>query len=429
MGGFFLRMHRFLGIEPPPQKKLKTPEEKRDGNKLYDKEKRVRSFQPSWQTAFSWLIHDQSNNKLYCKVCRSVYGPLAVNGKKTVSNKFSKYVGGTFVTGSSNFKRGCLSDHDASQGHKDAQTYVENRRAKPGESSAEKCLQNLNQAAFDRLSILFRNAHAIAMHSCSFKQFVWLADLDEEKGLTVGKTYRNDKQCKIFIKAIAEVERQKIEDELRNAKFISVLCDGSVDVSVTENEVVYTRFCIKGKVSVYFVGMQALSRANAPGIYKAIMDSLMFKHMPITDIEKKLVGFGSDGASVNTGKHHGVIALFHQNISTSIVMVHCMAHALELAFKKSVKSSPQVQKVYDKIYSLLSELFSFYHTSSLQTHNLKDSFTTLGISEAFPHRVGGTRWVSHLNGALNQVWKGYKAFVFHLTQVAAALRYRPGYRW
>ena len=118
--------------------------------------------------------------------------------------------------------------------------------------------------------------------------------------------------------------------------------------------------------------------------------------------ENKLVGFACDGA--NVGSVYGVIAL--DQMSRSIVPIHCLNHRIELAFKDAVKS----QKLYDKVDGILSELYKFYHNSALQTENLKSTYNACGMAVQLPHRVGGTRWIPHLVGALGQVWKGYKGY-------------------
>ena len=405
-------MDKFLGLQPPPSKKLKDT---KASNKKYDLEKRERSFQACWSSQFDWLLYSSVEKKMYCRPCRSVYGPLALKNKaqssKFSGDKFDKYMRGPLVQGSDNFKKHALVVHDQSDGHKDAvKKFWAKTQAKPGESEAEKCLLSLNKADMTRLDLLFRNAHAIAVNSRPFSDFQWMAKLDEKKGLPVGKTYRNDKQCSSFIKSISAVERAKISDEIKDAKFLSVLTDGSTDVATIENEVIYARACTGGKVHVYFLEMHAVKRANAQGIFSSIKLAL---NSYDENAENKLVGFACDGASVNVGSSSGVIALMHDKISHSIVLIHCLNHRIELAFKDAVKG----QKLYAKVDGMLAELYKFYHTSALQTENLKSTFEACGMTVQLPHRVGGTRWVSHLVGALGQVWKGYKAFYLHLSQV------------
>ena len=405
-------MFKFLGLDPPPSKK-RTREDIAAANRVYDAERRHRKFQESWTRDFRWVIHDGS--KMYCRICRSVYGKLAVNAKIPlgIPERFRKYAAGPLVTGCSNMKKIVLSGHDVSDGHKEARLVIQQRNAAPGESKAERAVQKINQEAFERLSNIFRNAHAIAFHSRPFRDLVWMCSLDEKKGVNIGRTYRNDKQCKTFISAIAAVERRILESELKGAKFISLMSDGSVDVATIENEIIYAKYAIKGKAKTVFLSIQAVPRANAQGIYKALMNSLVFETLPQSEIKKKIVGFGSDGASMNTGAVSGVIALLLDNISSEIVLVKCLAHRLELAFKDSVKGI----SLYTKVNTLLTELFRFYHKSSLQTENLKETFRALALPTSLPHRVGGTRWVSHVRGALDQLWNGYPAFVHHLHQV------------
>ncbi|KAJ8309954.1 hypothetical protein KUTeg_011819 [Tegillarca granosa] len=97
------------------------------------------------------------------------------------------------------------------------------------------------------------------------------------------------------------------------------------NVATIKNEAIYVRTCIHGKVAVYFLDMRSVVRANAYGMFSA--------------------RFGCDGASVNTGQFGGVIKPIQINISDAVILVHCLAHRLELAFKQSMKGI----KLYEKV--------------------------------------------------------------------------------
>ena len=56
------------------------------------------------------------------------------------------------------------------------------------------------------------------------------------------------------------------------SRFLPVLCDGSTDVSVHEQEVSYLRAAAKGVVTVKMLGIQRVARPNAQSIHKAIAD-------------------------------------------------------------------------------------------------------------------------------------------------------------
>ena len=70
---------------------------------------------------------------------------------------------------------------------------------------------------------------------------------------------------------------------------MTVLSDGSTDVSVCENEIVYSRFSIKGVIFVYFLRLIALRKADDQGIFGAIQTALIhsFPNSPKGEIFKK----------------------------------------------------------------------------------------------------------------------------------------------
>ena len=111
-----------------------------------------------------------------------------------------------------------------------------------GDRPAQNALQQLNADIFEKLLFLFRNDHTLAKHDRPYSDFAWHCQLDKRKGLNVGETYLNDKNCKIFTHAIALHERQKIKQEIENSPFVSILCDGSTDSSITDNETIYLRY-------------------------------------------------------------------------------------------------------------------------------------------------------------------------------------------
>ena len=414
-------MDKYLVSCGPNPKKPKTStdltriEKQRD----YDQNTRKRGFQASWLTSYPWILYDSGSNSIFCTACRAVYGHLSQSKIKqsiVVPDKFSKYVGGPFVSGGcKNLKLSAIKVHNESEGHRTAQQEINKKKQAPGSSKAEQCIQMLNKSSFEKLENLFRTAHGIAKHCGPFTQFQWICELDCKKGVVIGNTYRSDKACREFIKAIAATERKKIEGFFDKAKFMTLLSDGSTDVSVKENEIVFARFAVEGIIYIFFLALVAVEKADASHIFEALQKavSIAFPNLDLQSSLSKVVGFAADGASVNTGDKGGVIALMRQNLGPDIVMVKCLVHRLELAYKEAMKKS----KLYSKLMSLMSGLYAFYHTSPLQRSNLKQAAEATKCPFAVPLRVGGTRWVSHTLLALTQLWKAYPALEMHLSQV------------
>ena len=89
----------------------------------------------------------------------------------------------------------------------------------------------MNKSAFQKLSMLFRNAHFIAKSGRPYTDYVGLCKLDKAKGLDIGDTYITDKYCQIFVSAIAASTRQQHDDIIQTSPFISIISDGSTDTS------------------------------------------------------------------------------------------------------------------------------------------------------------------------------------------------------
>ena len=81
-----------------------------------------------------------------------------------------------------------------------------------------------------------------------------------------------------------------------------------------------------------FVGIQSTEKPDAPGIVHAIdIMCTAYLGQDLDTLATKLVGFGSDGASVMMGKKSGVQQRLGEK-QKELLVVHCMAHHLELAF-------------------------------------------------------------------------------------------------
>ena len=94
---------------------------------------------------------------------------------------------GTFVTGSTNFKVESINFHGKSASHRGNAARAKAKLATPGTSIAEKSLIQLNDSVYLHLSRLFRTAHALAKHGRPFSDFSWQCDMDQAKGLDIGR--------------------------------------------------------------------------------------------------------------------------------------------------------------------------------------------------------------------------------------------------
>jgi hypothetical protein len=93
-----------------------------------------------------------------------------------------------------------------------------------------------------------------------------------------------------------------------------------------------------------------------------------------------------------------------------LLVIHCLAHRLELSFKDAVKNNKQ----YEKVMTLLLGLYYLYKNSPKLKNGLKRTFQIFEMNQVLPTRVGGTRWLPHLHKAMNIFFKSYKVLRHHL---------------
>ena len=69
---------------------------------------------------------------------------------------------------------------------------------------------SLNKLAMDRLTIWFHTVHAINLQGWPASDYCWMSELDEVKGLNIGKVYQSCQKCCEFADAIAEVQHNEV---------------------------------------------------------------------------------------------------------------------------------------------------------------------------------------------------------------------------
>ena len=226
--------------------------------------------------------------------------------------------------------------------------------------------------------------------------------------------------------------------------------DDSTDISSTEQSMWFARSCNKGDITVNFLGVNTLEKADAESIVmglRYIAENNL--NMTWQEFIQMLVCVTVNGASVMLGHKSGVATHLKQ-LQPSLLIVHCMPHRLELGYGQGCKDCSLYQKT---IKTLAMGLYYFYYRSPLnrtnlrraaeaydaneliETHQVKSTrgapaeelSSTSSASTAIPPapgkvripvRAGGTRWVQHTTKALMNISKSFPYLVLHLTQVS-----------
>ena len=117
----------------------------------------------------------------------------------------------------------------------------------------------------------------------------------------MGAGYKNIQACAVFVDYIAQAQREALAVQLVKA---NIQADGRTDSENVEDKlclVYFDPYTQDGKVHVRnkCLTVRRPARSNAEGLYECFTCALTYADIP--DWENKLVGFESDGASVNIG--------------------------------------------------------------------------------------------------------------------------------
>ena len=247
-----------------------------------------------------------------------------------------------------------------------------------------------------------------------------MVKLEKYHGVDVGDVYTTRKQCGEFIDVHGEYIASQLKEDLTKAKFYSVLTDGSTDSSITEKEVVYVLYfnphskSDEVEVKLSFLYLKDVKKADAPGIKTAIEDSFHSLGILPSELYSKLIGFGADGASVNSGNKNGVKALLEEK-APWLIYTWCVAHKLELALKDALSET-----IFQKVDNMLLRLYYLYHKSPKKLQELKLLHDLIKDTFDFeegslkPKRACGTRWIAFKLSALRLVLDKYGVYMQHL---------------
>jgi hypothetical protein len=140
------------------------------------------------------------------------------------------------------------------------------------------------------------------------------------------------------------------------------MIDESTDISVKKQLVLYGRTVVEGKLSTRFLKVVDLPDGKACTITQALIAYLQSFGLSIDSLSS----FGSDGASVMTGRHSGVAARLCR-LNGQIIQIHCICHRLALATGQARNEVPYLKKMKEYLLAL----WKFFNFSPVRAAGLK----------------------------------------------------------
>ncbi|KAJ4937564.1 hypothetical protein JOQ06_002199, partial [Pogonophryne albipinna] len=182
------------------------------------------------KTKFPWVRC--VDDIMFCEVCREY---------PSIADQNSKLYEG--VTGSTRIET--LQSHESSKYHLLCikRKEVTEKGTGPMFVALKKQAENMD----DQLKPMFNTAFYVAKQKLPFRSFVGLIELQEKNGIKMPTQYRNDKGCKAFVLAIAEVEKDGVSEDLKILRSDATKATDFVDIVEKGVDPIYRFYYGSGK--------------------------------------------------------------------------------------------------------------------------------------------------------------------------------------
>ncbi|KAM4551083.1 uncharacterized protein C17orf113-like [Odontesthes bonariensis] len=312
-----------------------------------------------------------------------------------------------FTKGSTNLRMSALIEHSQSNDH------VSALHLKPQQvvmkSHCEKATESSKKKLSSQLKIVFHMAKHVIPSNQFVAQTELLRALEAPDFVTTDGIYHHSDSVDDMEKALEDVVMNQIQEKIKRSDFVGLIIDETVNITVNKKLIVYLKLEMEGKVETCFLGNYDVDCGTARSIYDRLVAVLREMDVELS----RVIGLGSDGASVMMGRHGGVGALLKQANPFSI-QVHCVAHRAALAALDAEKSVNNITSYKNTI----SSVYSFYKHSATRTNRLRQLTAELHdedmVSVKQPCAV---RWLS-LHRAVKAMKHNWPAVVMELTEEA-----------
>ena len=224
-------------------------------------------------------------------------------------------------------------------------------------------MNNITDTAIQKCALkkLFETAYLIAWKGRPYTALHGVAFLPNN-------TYANETACRDFINFSSDaIFKTDLQDKLKRANFISVLCDGSTDSAIIGKECIYMLHVDPDTFSstLSLFSLKSPTSQDAEGILQAIKSALEEKGLD--ELWEKLVFLCTDGASVNSGLKSGLIKQIKDKIPW-VAFMWCLSQRLELALKDALSNW------MNQINKCLTNLFYLYKNSSKKLREVREMY-------------------------------------------------------
>ena len=357
--------------------------------------KKKRRFLPAWMEEFRWL--KEENEKMYCEICK-------VTGKK---NPFT-------TSGCNNYQKSALERHQNSKDHITSISDFKLRKSfQVTVANAKKNIENETQEIRRRHIVQLRTVYVMTKTNIAANNFIPIMELQAANGCSDASVfYKKPEIISEMESVLAKCVEDNLIKELNDPRtpFIGLMLDETCDISIEKKLATYARYVNSetGAVNTSFVGNKRITNCTASGIKDALCEFLEEKGLVQGDDYSRIVGLGTDGAAVMTGRHNGLGVKLKQ-LNNILIQVHCVAHRLNLAASEASKDIDYLERYKEQIISI----YKFYSNSSGRYDKLKEIQQLMHGKVKLAVEPSSVRWLS-VEASVKMIFEYFDSLVMSL---------------
>ena len=350
-------------------------------------------------------MHDKEQG-MFCTLCK-------------LFNKIPRNGSGVWVSkGCKSFRYDKIKAHEQCASHKEAERDRAAKAASENSGGIQAALQEAmsqeQRAIIGAMKCMYFLTKNELPHTTTFSELLDLAinlGSDYLRALRQAGNahYRSEQIMSEFVQCLCKCIQEDVISDMQQSDSIALMVDESTDISVLKQLVIYGRCVVDGELKSHFLGIKDLFNGTAETIETSLLQFLQDVGLSLSNVSS----FGSDGASVMTGRQNGVATRL-QRVNSGIVAIHCVANRLALAVSQASQSIPYLARFKE----ILSNLFYFYHNSPVRQSGLTLIQTILGDPVLRLKQAKDVRWLSH-QAAVDALRRSLVAVVTSLDGEAA----------
>lgn len=315
----------------------------------------------------------------------------------------------SFTSGCLNFRHSSFLDHLKTSDHKLA------RLAPESIDNNKKAVLKLGCAEELVAKIALKVVHWMIMEDLPLNKFSSLMKLLRELEvpnvdklhISNNATYKSYESAIDFLKSLASSAEESLKSKLELSSTVTVLADESTDINTKKKLVIYAVVADKTlKPSTHFVTNLHCPDVSGEGIANSIIKTMSQFGVPA----HKIMGFGSDGANVMTGRKKGATGMLLRH-NPHMINVHCMAHRLALCTSQAADAVPDMKSYHETVTSL----YYYFKLAPARVARFSEIQQLLDGQELRVREVHGVRWLSFF-GALEVVFRSLDSLLTYFQE-------------